>query len=225
MLVLPKHDRVMALNNILSFFLPKDRIFFSLFEQTATNVAHMGAKFKEFVFEADPAIRFQISKEIEDYEHKNDEVTHQIFQELGRNFITPFDREDIHYLATATDDVADYIHASCKKMQFHGVDPNDKGIQNMAEIICQGATEVSKAIMQLRELKRPEKIMESIVRINSLENHADNVFDVSIQELFETENDFKNLIRRREVYTVMEVATDKCEDVANVIETIIVKYA
>jgi uncharacterized protein Yka (UPF0111/DUF47 family) len=79
--------------------------------------------------------------------------------------------------------------------------------------------------MQLRELKRPEKIMESIVKINSLENHADNVFDVSIKTLFDTEDDFKNLIRRREVYTIMEVATDKCEDVANVIETIIVKYA
>ena len=79
--------------------------------------------------------------------------------------------------------------------------------------------------MQLRELKRPEKIMESLVKINSLENHADNVFDMSIKTLFDNENDFKNLIRRREVYTVMEVATDKCEDVANVIETIIVKYA
>ena len=123
------------------------------------------------------------------------------------------------------DDVADYIHASCKKIQFHGVNPLDQGIQNLAEIICQGSHEVSKVIMQLRELKRPEKIMESIVKINSLENHADNVFDVSIKTLFDTEDDFKNLIRRREVYTIMEVATDKCEDVANVIETIIVKYA
>jgi len=89
----------------------------------------------------------------------------------------------------------------------------------------QGSIEVGKAVMQLRELKRPEKIMECLVKINSLENHADNVFDMSIKNLFDNENDFKNLIRRREVYTVMEVATDKCEDVANVIETIIVKYA
>ncbi len=112
-----------------------------------------------------------------------------------------------------------------QKIQFHGVDPNDGGIQKLSEIMCQGANEVGNVIMQLRELKRPEKIMESIVKINSLENHADNVFDVSIMELFETESDFKSLIKRREVYTVMEVATDKFEDVANVIETIIVKYA
>jgi uncharacterized protein Yka (UPF0111/DUF47 family) len=95
----------------------------------------------------------------------------------------------------------------------------------MAEVINQSATEISKAVMQLRELKRPEKISESLVKVNSLENHADDIFDMSIKKLFETENDFKELIRRREVYTVMEVATDKCEDVANVIETIIVKYA
>lgn len=215
----------MALNNILSIFLPKDKVFYTLFEKTAENVSEMGKKFKAFVYETDSNLRFQISKEIEELEHKNDEVTHQIFQELGRNFITPFDREDIHYLATAMDDVADYIHASCKKMQFHGVNPLEPNIQSMADIICQGAMEVSKVILQLRELKRPEKIMESIVKINSLENHADNVFDTSIKNLFETENDFKNLIRRREVYTVMEIATDKCEDVANVIETIIVKYA
>ena len=206
----------MAINKILSIY---------LFEQTAENVTLMGKLLKDFVYEGDPAKRLQLSKDIEDLEHKNDEVTHNIFTELGKNFITPFDREDIHYLATAMDDVADYIYASCKKMQFHNVDPNDQGIQNLAEIIMQGSQEVGKAVMQLRELKRPEKIMESLVKINSLENHADNVFDMSIKNLFDNENDFKNLIRRREVYTVMEVATDKCEDVANVIETIIVKYA
>jgi uncharacterized protein Yka (UPF0111/DUF47 family) len=114
----------MALNNILSIFLPKDKVFYSLFEQTAQNVTEMGKLLHQFVFEADPNVRLAISKQIEDYEHKNDEITHNIFTELGKNFITPFDREDIHYLATAMDDVADYIYASCKKMQFHGVNPH-----------------------------------------------------------------------------------------------------
>lgn len=215
----------MALNNILSVFLPKDKVFYSLFEQTAQNVTEMGKLLHQYVFESDASARLTISKQIEDLEHKNDEITHNIFTELGKNFITPFDREDIHYLASAMDDVADYIHASCKKMQFHGVSPNEQGIQSLAEIIMQSAGEVGKAVMQLRELKRPEAIMESLVRINSFENHADDVFDMSIKNLFDVENDFKELIRKREVYTVMEVATDKCEDVGNVIETIIVKYA
>ncbi|MBL7810831.1 MAG: DUF47 domain-containing protein [Bacteroidetes bacterium] len=215
----------MALNNILSIFLPKDRVFYGLFEQVASNVTAMGKHLQEFVYEAEEDKRLSISKVIEDLEHQNDELTHQIFVELGRNFITPFDREDIHYLATALDDVADYIYASSKKIQFHGVDPNDQGIQKMAEVINQSATEVGKAVMQLRELKHPEKITECLVKINSMENHADDIFDMSIKKLFETEDNFKELIRRREVYTVMEVATDKCEDVANVIESIIVKYA
>ncbi len=215
----------MALNNLLSVFLPKDKVFYNLFEQASHNISQMGIEFKSFVYETNPEVRFLIFQKIENLEHDNDEVTHQIFQELGKNFITPFDREDIHYLATATDDVADYIYASCKKIQFHDVDPNDEPIQSLAELICEGAQEVSRLIMQLRELKRPEKIMESIVKINSLENHADNVFDKNIKHLFDTETDFKNLIKRREVFTVMEIATDKFEDVANVIETIIVKYA
>ncbi len=215
----------MGINTIFKIFLPKDRVFYGLFEQAAENITIMGKLLEQLVFEADADKRAAIAKQLEEYEHKNDELTHQVFQELSRNFITPFDREDIHYLATALDDVADYIWASAKKIQFHGVNPQDQGIQKMAEVIRQSATEIGNAVSQLRELKNPAKITESLVKINSMENHADDIFDMSIKILFEKETDFKELIRRREVYTVMEVATDKCEDVANVIETIIVKYA
>jgi uncharacterized protein Yka (UPF0111/DUF47 family) len=215
----------MGINTIFKIFLPKDRIFYGLFEQAAENITVMGKLLEQLVFEADSDKRDAIAKQLEDYEHKNDELTHRVFQELSRNFITPFDREDIHYLATALDDVADYIWASAKKIQFHGVNPQDQGIQKMAEVIRQSATEIGNAVSQLRELKNPGKITESLVKINSMENHADDIFDMSIKNLFDKENDFKELIRRREVYTVMEVATDKCEDVANVIETSIVKYA
>jgi uncharacterized protein len=215
----------MGINTIFKIFLPKDRVFYGLFEQAAENITVMGKLLEQLVFEADADKRAAIAKQLEEYEHKNDELTHKVFQELSRNFITPFDREDIHYLATALDDVADYIWASAKKIQFHGVNPQDQGIQKMAEVIRQSATEIGNAVSQLRELKNPAKITESLVKINSMENHADDIFDMSIKILFEKETDFKELIRRREVYTVMEVATDKCEDVANVIETIIVKYA
>jgi uncharacterized protein Yka (UPF0111/DUF47 family) len=108
----------MAFNNILSVFLPKDKVFYNLFEQTAQNVTEMGKLLHQYVFEADPNIRLKISKQIEDYEHKNDEITHNIFTELGKNFITPFDREDIHSLASALDDIADCIYAAGKKINF-----------------------------------------------------------------------------------------------------------
>jgi uncharacterized protein Yka (UPF0111/DUF47 family) len=215
----------MDLNSIMKIFLPKDRVFFQLFEEVEEHVQEMGRKLKEMVNEPDADMRANILAQIENLEHKNDDLTHNIFTELGKNFITPFDREDIHYLASAMDDVADYIHASCKKMQFHGVSPHEQGIQSLAEIIMQSSAEVGKAVMQLRELKRPEKIMECLVRINSFENHADDVFDMSIEKLFQNENDFKEVIKKREIYQVLEIATDKCEDAANVIESIIIKYS
>jgi len=158
-------------------------------------------------------------------EHANDELTHQLFTELGRNFITPFDREDIHYLATAMDDVADYIYSSAKKINFYRVNPNDTGIQKFAELIEQGCQHVHKAVIELRDMKNMRSITESLVRINSIENQADDVFDMSIERLFALEEDAKEVIKKREIYQVLEIATDKCEDVANVIESIIIKYA
>jgi uncharacterized protein Yka (UPF0111/DUF47 family) len=169
--------------------------------------------------------RQQIVAQMEDLEHANDELTHRIFTELGRNFITPFDREDIHYLASALDDIADYIYASAKKINFYRVNPNDTGLLKLAEIIQQSSCEVRKAVGELRNMKNMRLITESLVKVNSLENQADDIYDMSIERLFETEPDAKEVIKKREIYQVMETATDKCEDAANVIESIIVKYA
>ncbi|HMZ46176.1 MAG TPA: DUF47 family protein, partial [Chitinophagaceae bacterium] len=156
---------------------------------------------------------------------KNDDATHLIFTELGRNFITPFDREDIHYLATALDDIADYIYASSKKISFYKVNPNDSGIQKLAELVLQGTTEISKAVKGLRDMKHLREMTEALVKVNSIENQADDVFDMSIEMLFNQENDFKEVIKKREIYQALETATDKCEDAANVIESIIIKYS
>jgi uncharacterized protein Yka (UPF0111/DUF47 family) len=158
-------------------------------------------------------------------EHRNDEHTHQIFQELGKNFITPFDREDIHYLAIALDDICDYIYASGKKINFYKVNPNDNGIRKMAEIIRQGSHEVKAAVYELRNMKNVKRISDSIIKINSFENQADDVFDMCIERLFDMETDVKELIKKREIYQVMEIVTDKFEDAANVMDSILVKYA
>ncbi|MCX6263712.1 MAG: DUF47 family protein, partial [Bacteroidetes bacterium] len=102
----------MRLNNFGNLFMPKNKVFYELFEGVAEKVLEMAIKLKEMVSEPDRNKRASIQAQIEDLEHKNDENTHRIFTELGRNFITPFDREDIHYLATALDDICDYIYAS-----------------------------------------------------------------------------------------------------------------
>ena len=215
----------MAANSFFKIFLPKDRIFYSLFETAADTFHKMGITLQEMVYEADEDKRASILAQIENMEHKNDDLTHTIFTELGRNFITPIDREDIHQLATALDDIADYIYASAKKINFYKINPNDTGIHKLTELILQGSIEIKKATHGLRDMKNLREMTEAIVKINSIENQADDVFDMSIEMLFNSENDFKEVIKKREIYQVLEIATDKCEDAANVIESIIIKYA
>jgi predicted phosphate transport protein (TIGR00153 family) len=214
-----------GLNSIFKIFLPKDRIFFQLFENVAQELVKMGDKLKTMVNEPDFDKRAQLVQELEDMEHVNDDLTHNIFTELGKNFITPFDREDIHYLASALDDIADYIYSSAKKIHFYRVNPNDMGIQKMAELIAVGCVQVQKAVTELRNMKNMRQITDALVSINSIENQADDIFDMSIERLFATEPDAKEVIKKREIYQVLEIVTDKCEDAANVIESIIVKYA
>jgi uncharacterized protein Yka (UPF0111/DUF47 family) len=209
----------------MKIFMPKDRVFYTLFEQVADTMSKMGKVLKEVVKEPDFDRRAGLISQIEDLEHVNDDFTHQIFTELGRNFITPFDREDIHYLATSLDDVCDYIFATAKKINFYKVNPNDQGIQKMADLIDQGCEQIKLAVLQLRDMRDMRQITDALVKVNSIENQADDIFDLSIDRLFETEPDAKEVIKKREIYQVMEIVTDKCEDAGNVIESIIIKYA
>jgi hypothetical protein len=215
----------MALNSLLKIFMPKNKIFYELFEKVADNVAKMGGLLRHVVGESDFDKRGALIIQIEDLEHANDELTHEIFTELGRNFITPFDREDIHYLATSLDDVADYIYAAAKKINFYRVNPNDPGMHKFSELIEEGAKHVQTAVGELRNMKNMRNITEALVKINSIENQGDDILDFSIDRLFNTEADAKEVIKKRDIYQVMEIVTDKCEDVSNVIESIIIKYA
>ena len=215
----------MALSSIMKIFMPKDRVFYSLFEEVAGNVQKMGITLKQVVSEPDFDRRASLISKVEDLEHVNDELTNRIFTELGRNFITPFDREDIHYLASALDDICDYIFAYAKKINFYKVNPNDTGIQKLADLIEQGCEHIHNAVFELRDRRNMRQLTEALVKVNSIENQADDVFDMSIDRLFEIEQDAKEVIKKREIYQVMEIVTDKCEDAANVIESIIIKYS
>ena len=215
----------MGWNNLLAVFLPKDKVFYTLFEKVAVTVVEMGDLLSQLVNEPDYNQRSSLIAKLEQLEHRNDEYTHQIFQELGKNFITPFDREDIHYLAIALDDICDYIYASGKKINFYKVNPDDSGMRKMAEIIRLGCAEVKTAVFELRNMKNVKIMSEAIIKVNSLENQADDVFDMCIERLFDMETDVKELIKKREIYQVLEIVTDKFEDATNVIDSIVVKYA
>ncbi|HYH13954.1 MAG TPA: DUF47 family protein [Flavisolibacter sp.] len=211
--------------SLTKFFSPKDKVFYGLFEEVANNGAIMAEKLAALVAETDYQKRSTMIKPIEDLEHANDELTHRIFTELGRNFITPFDREDIHLLASSLDDIADYIYASAKKIKLYHINPTDDGIQRLAELVVQGTKAVQLAVLELRNMKNIRQITDALVKINSIENQADDISDMFIERLFSMEPDAKEIIKKREIYQVLEDVTDKCEDAANVIESIIVKYS
>jgi len=210
--------------NLLSYFIPRDRKFFPLFQQAASNLVQLALvnyemsrlnnneRVKEFLFQ------------IETLEHKGDQITHEIFKELGSNFITPFDREDIHALASAIDDICDHIHGAAKRMDLYKIEKSTVPIQKLSEIIYKSAEELNIAIIELQKKGNLNKVMESCVKITGLENHADDVFEMAIAQLFEEEKDPIKIIKMKEVLSTLETATDKCEDAANVLESIILKH-
>lgn len=213
----------MILDKIISFFVPKDKIFFTLFSQSSENLVAISKKFNELLNTTAPDKRVELVKTIADLELKGDVVTHEIFTELSTNFITPFDREDIHYLASSLDDIVDYIHGSAKRMQLYKIEEYSMEMKQLADVIEKSALEVHTAVSGLKGMKDIVRVKEAVVRINSLENHADDIFDGAIAALFNQEKDAIQIIKIKEVLSNMETATDKCEDVANVIETILVK--
>lgn len=215
----------MSLNSIFQYFIPKDKKFFPLFEKDSANLIVIAEKLVEAVNTEDLTRRIEIFREIEDLEHTGDEITHQIHLELSKNFITPFDREDIHRLASALDEIADYIHGSASRMELYQVTVITPPIIELANLILQACQDLHKAIHELRNLKNIRLIADSCVRINSVENQADYVFDKAVGELFLYEKDAVNLIKYKEVLSALETATDMCEDAANVLESILVKNA
>jgi len=215
----------MSLNTIFQYFIPKDKNFFPLFEQASNNLINMAELLNKAVNTKNADDRLEFFKEIENMEHIGDDITHQIYLELSKNFITPFDREDIHQLATAIDDVADYIHGSANRMLLYKVDIITEPIQKLAELILQAVTDLDKAVRELRNLKNIRAIADSCVRINSIENQADYVFDRAVGDLFAYEKDAVQLIKYKEVLAALETATDMSEDAANVLESILVKHA
>lgn len=215
----------MGLNSIIKAFLPKDKVFYSIFEQVGANLIAMAADFRTAIEEKDVVKRNQMLRALEDGEHKNDEFTHKIFVELGQNFITPFDREDIHYLATSLDDVADFIYASSKKMVNYQVKEIDTFMKEMVIVIQNSIVALDKALHELRNMKNLRAITEACVLINSLENQADDLLDDAIIKIFASSIDAIELVKLKDIYQDMEIITDKVEDAANVIESIIIKYA
>lgn len=204
-------------------FIPKEHRFFELFEESAQNILKAAEALKEMV-DSWEFIDSRVA-EITELEHQGDTITHQIISLLHRTFITPFDREDIALLAHTMDDVIDFIHSAADSMFIYKIDKPTNRSRELADIIVRGAVEIQKAVSGLRRRSQLKNIMEGCVEINRLENMADRVYRAAMAELFDNTSDIPELIKWREIYEHMESATDRCEDVANVLEGVALKHA
>jgi predicted phosphate transport protein (TIGR00153 family) len=211
--------------NIFHYFQPKNKIFFTLFEKASANLIDISDALVEMVNTPNADRKKELIREIERLEHVGDEITHETFNELSANFITPFDREDIHALVSSLDDVADFVHGASKRMELYKVDKITPAMQKLAELIQTATKELNVAVKELRNMRDVTKIREACVRVNSIENHADDLFEMAIADLFENEKNAIELIKNKEVLQALETATDKCEDATNVIQSIIIKNA
>mgnify|MGYP001610766502 FL=1 len=174
---------------------------------------------------AQPADRYAICKQIEELEQQADVVTHKAFDELNSTFVTPFDREDIHLLTSTLDDIIDYMDGSAKRFILYKIQECPPAISELAEVVYKSALEIQRGIALLQDMKDIDVLNSVIRNVNEYENEADKIFDRAIEELFENEKDPIKLIKLKEVLVGLETATDKCEDVANVLETIMIKHA
>lgn len=211
--------------NLLQFFIPQDKKFFPLFEKATDNLLVISKVLVDMVGTSNIEKRKELIREIEKLEHVGDAVTHEIFHELSANFITPFDREDIHALVTSIDDVVDFIHGSAKRIELYGIVEMPTPFIKLAELILQGSEQLQIAVSGLKDIKKAGRIREACVKINSIENHADDIFDMTIARLFEEETNAITIIKHKEILYALEEATDKCEDAANAIESIVIKYS
>lgn len=203
--------------------MPRDDKFFDLFEVSAKNMVRAAKSLKDMIYSWE---HFDEKlEEMTQIEHQGDTITHEIMFQLNRSFITPFDREDIGLLAHALDDVTDLIQSAADTMVLYKVKTPGKRARELADIIVQITTEVENVMPGLRRHNANlEKILNSCVEINRLENVADTIYRTALTELFDDDSDIADVIKWREIYEHMESATDMCEDVANVLESVALKH-
>jgi hypothetical protein len=200
--------------------MPRDSKFFDLFEDMAANIVE-GATLLKAILQDFKNVETRV-QQLHDIEHKGDSLTHSVLVKLHQTFITPFDREDIHALASAMDDVLDYLHAAGERLVMYKISQAPPQAVELADVVIRQATEIQKAVASL---DKHDSVLERCVEINRLENEGDTLARTALAGLFEREKDPISLIKQKELIEVLETATDKAEDAANVLESVVLKSA
>jgi uncharacterized protein len=208
------------MTGLLQRLLPREEGFFDLFRKQAENI-HRGAEAFLKMLLHYTGVPEQVQN-IKAIEHAGDDVTHQTFLMLNRTFITPFDREDIHELVSTMDDVIDLVDAAASRFVLYRVETLRVGTLDLAGVLVSATKELAAAI---HAIEKPDTAMKHCIEINRYENESDRICRTLIAQLFDEEKDPVQIIKWKEIFEVIETAVDKCEDVANVIESIILKSA
>lgn len=201
--------------------LPREDEYFTLFSEITSKVQDAAAILVQMFTEENADVN-AYARQIKDVEHACDEITHRVTTKLNKSFITPFDREDIYTLAVALDDICDYVDAAAKAVRMYNITEFSKPAQQLARLIESLAKEINGAVNQL---KKPVGMNAHIVEIHRLENEADEAYFTAIGQLFQNASDPIRVIKLKELYEILEYATDRCESVANIIEAIVLKHS
>lgn len=213
------------MNQIFSLFIPKDKTFQPLFEAGATNLSNISKSLILFLRSEDKQVKTQLVKEIKELELIGDRATDSIYEELNKNFIVPFDKQDVHALATKIDDIADDILATVLNMELYLLENSSEAMLKLAEIIATMCSDLETAIKEIKNFKNKQLIIDICNNIGQLESKADRLYEQAISLLFDKELNAISLIRQSEILAQLERTTDKCDDLANIIETIFLKNA
>ena len=213
----------MRLDRLIQVLLPHDEKFYTFFEESAQNLVNAARLLKELTHGSD-ASWVKVVEQMHEYEHEGDTVTHKIYAELNATFVTPFDREDIHLLASALDDVMDNIDGSTSRFVLYKLKQCPPEMMTLIEILQNSVLEIQRGVSLLRDFRKSDQLQKILEKINEYENDADTVFERAIAGLFEREKDPIQIIKQKEVYVGLETATDKCEDAANVMKSLLIKH-
>lgn len=215
----------MSLNSILQFLVPKDKKFFPLFHKQANVLVEMASILHEAVNLKEVSEREGLFQKLGKLEEKSEEITRAINFELSKNFLTPFDREDIYALASKMNEVTDFIDASASRMKLYQVEKVKKSIRKITEANLEACQNIQKAIEALEGFKDLKAVLKCCEKINKLENKVDNIYDKEIYEIFDEYENVKEIIKYKEVFSALETTTDKCKYVADVLEAISLKHS
>ncbi|MBI4488421.1 MAG: DUF47 domain-containing protein [Deltaproteobacteria bacterium] len=204
-------------------FLPRDEKFYDLFEESVKKVVEGAVQLEELIRNfKEVSLK---AKQIKDTEHEGDVITHNTIEMLNRTFVTPLDREDIHNLISSLDDILDYIEACAERLSLFRIGKTTEEAMLLVGVLVKAVREVERAVYKLRRLKGADSIMKNCIEINRLENEGDYICRAAVAKLFEPENSPLEVIKWKEIYETLENAIDRCEDVSNVLEGIVLKNA